>query len=43
MKVIQASLQRTEKNTIRQAVRQMKEKKIEKNINDENLRKVEHI
>ena len=34
MKVIQASLQRTEKNTIRQAVRSVKQERIEKNQRD---------
>ena len=43
MKVIQASLQRTEKNNIRQAVREFKEKRIENNIQMRNMERAENI
>ena len=42
MRVIQASLQRAEKNNIRQAVRSLKEQRIEKNQNEKIQEKVEH-
>ena len=42
MKVIQASLKRAEKNNIRQAVRSLKEQRIEKNFNDKIQEKVEN-
>ena len=43
MKVLQASLQRTEKNYIRQAVRKFKEKRIEMNIQEKNNERIESI
>ena len=43
MSVIKADLQRKEKNNIRLAVRAIKEKKIEDNLQEANLDRVEHI
>ena len=43
MNVIKASLQRAEKNNIREAIREFKEQKIQRNIINRNTEKTEHI
>jgi len=43
MSVIKAELQRKEKNNIRLAVREIKEKKIDETISGAHLERVEHL